>query len=174
MGKARQIVRFELGKRAAATMVVLGLIWTGTAPRDGIGQQPVGGYTAVEASAAWCNPCRNGRANQRYDKRNDRVEERQMGAKETPIATVIEELGLPEGTQYLGYVVHLPNEDEFLAYSKASAGMVQRAFAKSPAGAKVYKSYKKAVRDAKGCKQHAEPYLLFDLGDEYIVHPVEG
>lgn len=173
MGKASRIIRFDLGNRAA-TVIVLGLIATGPLTRDGIEQRPTRGYTAAEASAAWCNPCGNGRANKRYDKHDERVEERQVSAKETPIATVIEELGLPEGTQYLGYVVHLPNEDEFLAYSKASAGMVQRAFAKSPAGAKVYKSYKKAVRDAKGCKQHAEPYLLFDLGDQYVVHPVEG
>lgn len=95
-----------------------------------------------------------------------------MAVKETKIADVIKALGLPAESKFLGYVVHLPNEDEFLAYSKESAGIVQRAFAKTPHGAKIYSSYKKALRDSKGCSQVADPHLLFDVGNQYYVAPV--
>lgn len=96
-----------------------------------------------------------------------------MSIKKTSTTEIIKELGLPEGSKCLGYVVHLPNEDEFLAYCKETHEMTQRAFSKTPNGAKVYKVYKKALRDAKGCNQKAETYLLFDIGSQLIVAPVE-
>lgn len=93
--------------------------------------------------------------------------------KETPVLEVIKSLGLPENTKYLGYVVHLPGEDEFLAYAEVKKGLEKRVFSQTPDTAKVYKSYKKALQDAKSCEQLAEPWILFDIGDQYHIAPTE-
>jgi len=44
---------------------------------------------------------------------------------------------------------------------------------KTPGDAKVYQSYKKALRDSGRCKQKAEPNLLFDIGDHLAAVPVD-
>lgn len=96
-----------------------------------------------------------------------------MTVRERSVEEVIEELGLPPETKYLGYVVYLPNEDEFLGFIKETSRAIKRGFAKTPSGAKVYQSYKKALRDAGRCKQKAEPNLLFDIGDHLAAVPVD-
>ena len=96
-----------------------------------------------------------------------------MTLSETAVSEVIRELGLPENTKYLGYVVHLPQKDEFLAYTKETRVITERVFSKTPDAAKVYTSYDIALREAKACNQHAEPWLLFDVGNQYYVAPVE-
>ena len=96
-----------------------------------------------------------------------------MTVRERSVEEVIEELGLPPETKYLGYVVYLPNEDEFLGFIKETSRAIKRGFVKTPSGAKVYQSYKKALRDAGRCKQKAEPNLLFDIGDHLAAVPVD-
>ena len=90
-----------------------------------------------------------------------------------PIEQVKEEAGLPEDASFLGYVVHLPRENEFLAYSENSAGIVRRAFGKTPDQSKIFSKYKAAKREAAKCKQKAETWQLFDIGEQYVVLPVE-
>lgn len=94
------------------------------------------------------------------------------GVKERPIQEVIEELGLPTESKLLGYVIHLPVEDEFLAFLKETSAIVKRGFEKTPEAAKLYQSYNRALRDAGKCKQKAEPNLLFDIGTQYAAVPV--
>ncbi|WP_372995630.1 hypothetical protein [Marinobacter sp.] len=96
-----------------------------------------------------------------------------MAVSERPIEEVIAELGLPPESKFMGYVVHLPNEDEFLAFLKETSTAIKRGFVKSPSGAKVYQSYKRALRDAGKCKQKAEPNLLFDIGNHLAAVPVD-
>ncbi len=96
-----------------------------------------------------------------------------MNVRERPVDEIIKELGLPAETKYLGYVVYLPNEDEFLRFIKETSSTIKRGFVKTPSGAKVYQSYKKALRDAGRCKQKAEPNLLFDIGDHLAAVPVD-
>lgn len=91
---------------------------------------------------------------------------------ERPTQEVIEELGLPTGSEFLGYVIYLPIEDEFLAFLKETSAVVKRGFVKTPEAAKRYHSYKRALRDAGKCKQKAEPNLLFDIGTQYAAVPV--
>lgn len=86
--------------------------------------------------------------------------------EQVPIAEIKKKLGLPASAEYLGYVVHLPDSDEFLMLAKKGQGISQRAFAKTPQLARLYADYHQALRDANGCKQKAEVGVLFDIGDQ--------
>lgn len=92
-----------------------------------------------------------------------------MDLKKTTAEDIIKEHGLPEDAKCLGYVVHLPVEDEFLGKVINTPEMTQRFFTKTPDMAKVYSNHKKAIRDAKKCKQDAIVCLLFDVDDQYAV-----
>lgn len=96
-----------------------------------------------------------------------------MSVRERLVDEVIQELGLPAGTKFLGYVIYLPDEDEFLGFIKETSTKIQRGFVKAPGGAKVYEFYRRALRDSGRCKQKAEPNLLFDLGDHLAAVPVD-
>ena len=95
-----------------------------------------------------------------------------MPVKKAKVQDVIKELGLPEDTKFLGYVIHLPNEDEFVGILDVKKDMTKRAFCKTPHHAKVYKDYKKAERALKHVNQLTQVNLLFDSRDQYFVSPV--
>ncbi len=92
-----------------------------------------------------------------------------MAIKEVPIAETIKELGLPNDSKFLGYVVHLPAEEEFLSKIIESKECIQKVFAKTPELAIVYSDHKKAIKDSKKCKQETLVCLLFDIGDQLII-----
>ena len=96
-----------------------------------------------------------------------------MAVHERPVSEVIQKLGLPADSKFLGYVIHLPNEDEFLGSIKETSRVIKRAFVDNPRSAKVYQSYKRALRDAAKCRQKAEPNLLFDIGEQLAAVPVD-
>lgn len=95
-----------------------------------------------------------------------------MAINEVNIEVAIQELGLPAGSKFCGYIVHLPNEDEFIAEIKDSAAVTKRIFCKIPDIAKRYQDHKKAIKDAEGCKQQTEICLLFDVKNQYAVVPM--
>jgi hypothetical protein len=96
-----------------------------------------------------------------------------VAIKKTKITDVLQELGLPESSVFCGYVVHLPEEDEFLAVVRESAAMIHRGFSKTPETAKIYQDYKKALKEAKHCKQETIVCLLFDVENQFIIAPIE-
>ena len=97
-----------------------------------------------------------------------------MAIERISITEVMEKLGIPSGSKYLGYVVHLPMEDEFLAFYASKNNTIQKGFSKSPESALKYKKYKKALRHAKSCNKKAEVWLSFDTGGQIIISPVEA
>lgn len=94
--------------------------------------------------------------------------------EQTSVEEAIARLGLPKGTTFEGYVVHLPKSDEFLAAQgdeKYQDGWItqKRAWSKTPANAMVLKDYYEAELLAKSYGKNAEVKRLFDKGDEYYV-----
>jgi hypothetical protein len=71
-------------------------------------------------------------------------------------------------------VVHLPKEDEFLAIVRESAAMIktERIQQVTRNGEKIYQNHKKAMNDAKHCKQEAIMCLLFDTGNQLVIAPI--
>lgn len=92
-----------------------------------------------------------------------------MEYEQINVSEFIKEHGLPESSKLLGYAIHLPNEDEFLAHIEHSSSITKRAFTQSPQHAKIYQNHKKAIRDARSCKQEAIVCLIFDIGNQYAV-----
>lgn len=90
----------------------------------------------------------------------------------TPISAVLKEIGLPPETLFIGYVVHLPNNDEFLAFHHEEEYIEHRAFCKTPDLALVYSDYHEAVKAANGCKQKTLVCILFDTGPVLYVQPI--
>jgi len=82
------------------------------------------------------------------------------------------QIGIPESSQFLGYVVHVPSTDEFLAEAKEGGGVSFRAFVKGPELAQRYSEYDHAHRRAGESKKPAEVGLLFDTGSQFIYAPV--
>lgn len=97
-----------------------------------------------------------------------------MSIEKTNISTVIKELGLPKSSVYLGYVIHQPESDDFLAAITIVADSSKRIFCKHPDVAKRYVSYNDALNEANRCILKAEVLILFDTGDEFHVAPVDG
>lgn len=89
--------------------------------------------------------------------------------KKRSIKEVVKELGLPKGTQFDGFIVHLPESDEFLAMSIEDEYSEQRAWIPMPDMAHRYKSQEEAEAEVKKYDKGAVVCLLFDTGDQYIV-----
>lgn len=87
-----------------------------------------------------------------------------------PIEQVRAEFGLPESAEWLGYVVHLPESDEFLAHSKNTAMAALWGWAKTPLLAHRFDDFQAARKAAKDYgKGGVVVALLFDVGDKLYV-----
>ena len=94
-----------------------------------------------------------------------------------PTATLSEikaEIGIPDSSAFLGYVVHIPSTDEFLAQAKEGGGASFRAFVKGPELSQRFGEYDHALTQAAASKKSAEVGLLFDTGSQFIYSPVNG
>jgi hypothetical protein len=84
-----------------------------------------------------------------------------------------ERLRLPSGSEFCGYIVHLPDSDEFLALISDRPDITTRGFVKSPGYAKIYEDYRDAIRDANKCRNRVIVCLLIDNDDNFIVAPCD-
>lgn len=85
------------------------------------------------------------------------------------VQALIEEFGLPEDAKYLGYVVHLPVEDEFLHSLQETKDAVLKKFTPTPELAKVFFSKRKASIAARRLKQQTNVCYLFDIGNQLVI-----
>lgn len=85
------------------------------------------------------------------------------------ISDLIKEHGLPENSKFIGFVVHLPDKDEFLADVEYHPGYENRMWSKVPDLAKLYKTQKKAEKEIKRYGKSACVAMLLDSGSQYIV-----
>ncbi|MGZ8919141.1 MAG: hypothetical protein ACXW0T_13055 [Methylobacter sp.] len=99
----------------------------------------------------------------------ERVKQALESYTATPIEAVKEELGLPDTAEFLGYVIHLPDKDEFLGDVKDNAAMKSWAWVKTPELALRFDDFKKAVKERQDCKGNPIIALLFDVDDKYFV-----
>lgn len=97
-----------------------------------------------------------------------------MEIKLTPIEEVIKECGLPDNTEFLGYVIHLPQSDEFLLKMKKihNDGSNIKAWSKTPEICKRYQSYQKALKDCKKVGKGSKVCVLLDAGNALYAPPI--
>lgn len=86
------------------------------------------------------------------------------------IADLIKRLDLPQGTQFFGFVVHIPHSDEFLSYHSNNDFGEGYIWSKVPDLAHQFESQNKAEQFVKSYGKGSVVGLLFDLGDSYSLH----
>ena len=87
--------------------------------------------------------------------------------KQFLISDVIEELGIPASSQFLGYAVHRSDSDQFLMEYKEANGAEKWLWAKTPQLAHLYQDYQKALlHSAAYEKAPTIVGLVFDIGDQ--------
>lgn len=99
------------------------------------------------------------------------AEAKKHGLVKWQIADVLKELGLPPDTVFCGYVVHIPERDEFLASFRSDAVMSSRAWAKLPEHAHIFESYGSAH---KWVEKDGEIVVgLFETPSQFVVASVK-
>lgn len=88
---------------------------------------------------------------------------------EVSVVEVKRQLGLPHSAQFLGYVVHQPDLDEFLYEVINLPDACYRSWASMPDLAKIYTTYNAARHDADAYGKGALVALLFEAGNKYCV-----
>lgn len=80
-------------------------------------------------------------------------------------------MGFPESCRFVGYVVHLPDSDEFLAgASEPHPGAALYQYAATPGLATVYPNFRAALKVADGIQKHRTVVAyLFDHGTQWLV-----
>lgn len=84
----------------------------------------------------------------------------------------IKELGLPENTSFNGYVVHLPEPDEFLATLEENNIVVRRAFARTPTLAMNFDNVEEAIQIVNDLDYHAQVCALLETDSQLIIEGV--
>ncbi|MCP3025165.1 hypothetical protein [Cupriavidus basilensis] len=85
--------------------------------------------------------------------------------------SVRDNMGFPETCKFIGYVVHLPDSDEFLARAtEPQPGVLLYQYAATPGLAKVYPQHHTASKVANGIQKHRTVVaFLFDHGTQWLV-----
>lgn len=87
------------------------------------------------------------------------------------IEEVKQELGLPDDAQAIGYVIHLPDEDEFVAQIQDNHMIFSVGYTKLPEIAKIYEEPDQAIDDAKKITKHKLLVcVLFESSKQYFIN----
>lgn len=116
-----------------------------------------------------------GQANQRgsREERVKQVQEQKLEGDRITIEEAKKRLDLPENTEYRGYVINLPDTDEFLSTFEETEAVVNIAYAKIPDLAKVFHSIESAVEVVEEITKHRLLIcLLFESDQQYFTQPV--
>lgn len=86
---------------------------------------------------------------------------------------LLRELELPDTTKFSGYVIYLPDEEEFLHSIVEAQDKTVRKFCDSPEHAKTYNTKLSASKDAEKCKQRTDICYLLELDNQLMITPVD-
>lgn len=86
------------------------------------------------------------------------------------VKKVKEELGLTDAAKFCGFVIHIPENDEFIGKIEETSFGKVIGYATIPDYAIKFRRYDKAVKAAKKCDKYKTVIgFLFDLGEQHIV-----
>lgn len=89
--------------------------------------------------------------------------------REIPVDALIQELGLPPDSKYMGYVIHNPDQDDYLATVDESNDQIFRSYARSPETALRFMNYAEACGVAESITKNTQIGVLFDVGSQLYV-----
>lgn len=91
----------------------------------------------------------------------------------TSVEYIRKELGLSDDAEPLGYVIHLPDQDEFVAEIIDNDMAFSVAYAKVPKMAKTYDEPELAIADAKKITKHKLLVcVLFESSEQYMINDI--
>ena len=94
------------------------------------------------------------------------------GSKAT-IEEIIKGLDLPADSKAIGYVIHLPEKDEFVATINDNNISFSVAYARTPELAMIYDEPQKAISDAKKISKHKLLVcVLFETSNQYMINDI--
>lgn len=89
------------------------------------------------------------------------------------VEDIRKELGLPDDAQSMGYVIHLPDQDEFVSEIIDNDIAFSVAYAKLPEMAKIYHEPEQAIVDAKKITKHnLLVCVLFESSKQYMINDI--
>lgn len=116
-----------------------------------------------------------GQAKQRgsREERIKQAQDQKLEGGRISIEEAKKRLNLPEGTKFRGYVINLPDRDEFLSIFEETEALVNTAYAKVPDLAKVFNSIESAVEVAEEITKHRlHICLVFESDKQYVTQAV--
>jgi hypothetical protein len=91
----------------------------------------------------------------------------------TSVEHIRKELGLPDDANPIGYVIHLPDQDEFVAEIIDNDMAFSVAYAKIPKMAKIYDEPELAIAEAKKITKHKLLVcVLFESAEQYMINDI--
>lgn len=82
-------------------------------------------------------------------------------------------LRLPDNAEFLGYVIHLYDQDEFVGKIEENDIVINRVYVKIPDLAQIFDSVEEAIHEAlKIDKYRLLVCLLFEVDNQHLIHDV--
>lgn len=82
-------------------------------------------------------------------------------------------LELPDNAEFLGYVIHLYDQDEFVGKIEENKVAINRIYVKIPDLAQIFDSVEEAINEAlKIDKYRLLVCLLFEIDNKHMIHDV--
>ena len=82
-------------------------------------------------------------------------------------------LELPNSAEFIGYVIHLYDQDEFVGKVEETALSINRVYVKIPDLAQIYETAEDAVKEAlKIDKYRLLVCMLFEVNNKHMIHDV--
>ena len=116
-----------------------------------------------------------GQAKQRgsLQERIAQSQQKKLDGEHITIEEAKRRLDLPDTAEFLGYVIHLYDQDEFLGNVEETTLGINRIYVKIPDHAKIYESVEGAVSDAlKIDKYRLLVCMLFKVNDEHMTNGI--
>lgn len=116
-----------------------------------------------------------GQAKQRgsLQERIEKAQKERLSGQHIAIEEAKQRLELTETAEFLGYVIHLYDQDEFLGNVEETTLGINRIYVKIPDHAKIYESAEDAVNEAmKIDKYRLLVCLLFEVDNKHMIYDV--
>lgn len=116
-----------------------------------------------------------GQAKQRgsLDERITQAQQEKLEGEQVTIEEAKRRLELPENAKFLGYVIHLYDEDEFVGKVEETEIAINRIYVKIPDLAQIYGTAEDAVNEAlKIDKYRLLVCLLFEVNNKHMIYDV--
>lgn len=117
-----------------------------------------------------------GQAKQKRGSLEERIAQAQQEMLEGEKVTIEEakrRLELPNSAEFIGYVIHLYDQDEFVGKVEETALSINRIYVMIPDLAQIYETVEDAVNEAlKIDKYRLLVCMLFEVNNKHMIHDV--